>query len=56
MTHFYFFDDIFQIIGGTTAAIAAAGTGGDNNLWCGRNFATADATAFNAAGTSVCSE
>jgi len=46
--------DYIEIIGGTTAAIAAAGIMGDNNLWCGRNFATADATAFNAAGTSVC--
>ena len=57
MTYFYCFWNIFQIIGGTTAAIAAAGIMSDNNLWCGRNFATLNAVDFaTAAGASVCSK
>jgi len=47
--------DYIEIIGGTSAAIAAiANTGSAQSLWCGRNFATLDNEAFAAAGTSVC--
>merc|ERR1719394_34095 len=46
--------DYIEIIGGTTAAIAAAGKASDLTMWCGRNFATATDTAFDAAGVSVC--
>ena len=48
-----------QIIGGTSAAIAAAGIVSDNTMWCGRNFATLtdeDGATTTAAGTSVCSK
>jgi len=37
--------DYIEIIGGTKAAIADAGKASDNNMWCGRNFATADTLA-----------
>merc|ERR1711884_308983 len=47
--------DYIEIIGGTTAAIAAAGKMSDMNMWCGRNFATAtDVNFVNAAAASVC--
>jgi len=55
-------EDYIEIIGGTTEAIAMIATtvkNTHNNVWCGRNFATADNTDF-ATGTiiaefSVCS-
>lgn len=44
-------------MGGTTAANAAMGVQSDNNIWCGRNFATADNVDFaTAAAASVCSK
>jgi len=49
--------DYIEIIGGTSAAIAAAGIVSDNTMWCGRNFATLtdeDGATTTAAGTSVC--
>jgi len=47
--------DYIEIMGGTTAANAAMGVNSDNNIWCGRNFATADNVNFaNAAAASVC--
>jgi len=49
--------DYIEIIGGTSAAIAAAGIVSDHNMWCGRNFATLTAETgaiTTAAGTSVC--
>merc|ERR1711963_858040 len=49
--------DYIEIIGGTSAAIAAAGIVSDHNMWCGRNFATLtaeDGATTTAAGTSVC--
>merc|ERR1712038_1758407 len=55
--------DYIEIIGGTSAEIAANGILSDNNMWCGRNFASAtgetdvDTTATGAgaiAGASVC--
>merc|ERR1712122_44665 len=49
--------DYIEIIGGTSAAIAAAGIVSDHNMWCGRNFATPtaeDGATTTAAGTSVC--
>merc|ERR1712018_599392 len=49
--------DYREIIGGTSAAIAAAGIVSDHNMWCGRNFATLtaeDGATTTAAGTSVC--
>ena len=42
---YLFLHNIFQIIGGTTEAIAMIATtvkNTHNNVWCGRNFATAD--------------
>ena len=47
----------FQIIGGTSAAIAKQGIRSDNNLWCGRNFASLTGKTFaNQAEESVCSK
>jgi len=47
--------DYIEIMGGTTAANAAMGVQSDNNIWCGRNFATADNVDFaTAAAASVC--
>jgi len=47
--------DYIEIMGGTTAANAAMGVNSDNNIWCGRNFATADNVDFaTAAAASVC--
>jgi len=46
--------DYIEIIGGTTAAIAAAYGSSSNTQWCGRNFATANDEAYALAGTSVC--
>merc|ERR1712154_186050 len=46
--------DYIEIIGGTSAAIAAAGIVSDNNMWCGRSFATASGMAYAVAGLSVC--
>jgi len=46
--------DYIEIIGGTTAILAAAGTMSDLNMWCGRNFATATDTTYDATGASVC--
>jgi len=46
--------DYIEIIGGTTAIIAAMGIVSDNNMWCGRTFQTATNLAYDAAGNSVC--
>jgi len=46
--------DYIEIMGGTTAANAAMGVQSDNNIWCGRNFATLDNVAFDVAAASVC--
>jgi len=49
--------DYIEIIGGTSAAIAANGIMSDNNMWCGRNFASATGLtdiATTGTGASVC--
>jgi len=49
--------DYIEIIGGTSAANAIAGIVSDNNLWCGRNFASLDAETgaiTTGTGASVC--